>query len=227
MPIVAFGLIMLALLAPAMAGTLASPVMRLVEAVRRTRQGQLDVRAPICRRVSFISSNTVSTRWPLHLEEVHQSMQARIEEATAQLAFQARHDALTGLLNRREFDLQLERAVTAVQAGGEEFSSFLSIPLDRFKQVNDQCGHLAGDELLALCCCAGARVVVRARTMLARPGGDEFGVILTGCTGNRASGGQTICAPRPQPIVSFARTRFFSIGASIGMSTANRWIREL
>ncbi len=223
--IVAFGLIMLAPLALAMAGTLASPVMRLVEAVRRMRQGQLDVRVPNLSSGELGILEHGFNEMATHLEEVHQSMQARIEEATAQLAFQARHDALTGLLNRREFDLQLERAVTAVQAGGEEFS-LLFIDLDRFKQVNDQCGHLAGDELLRqVAKLFGGRL--RENDVLARLGGDEFGVILTGCTGNLAlQVANDLCA-LTAAYRFICQDKIFSIGASIGMSTANRQIRNM
>ncbi|MCK6389594.1 MAG: diguanylate cyclase [Azonexus sp.] len=225
MGIVVFGLLMLVPLALAMANALATPVLRLVEAVRRMRQGELSVRVPT---LSFGELGVLEqgfNEMADHLEEVHQSMQARIEEATAQLAYQARHDALTGLLNRREFDLQLERAVAAVQAGGEEFS-LLFIDLDRFKQVNDQCGHLAGDELLRQV----ARLFsgrLRENDLLARLGGDEFGIILSGCTGFPAQQVANDLCELTAAYRFICQDKVFSIGASIGLTAATRQLRNM
>ena len=63
------------------------------------------------------------------------------------LSYQASHDALTGLINRREFDTRLETAVSAAQRGEAEYV-LLYVDLDQFKVVNDTCGHSAGDRLL-------------------------------------------------------------------------------
>jgi diguanylate cyclase (GGDEF)-like protein/PAS domain S-box-containing protein len=96
------------------------------------------------------------------------------------LSYQASHDALTGLINRREFDNRLHAAVLSAQRG-EGAYALLYIDLDQFKVVNDTCGHQAGDRLLRdVTGLLQARV--RASDTIARLGGDEFGVLLEGCT---------------------------------------------
>ncbi len=95
------------------------------------------------------------------------------------LAHQATHDALTGLVNRREFERRLTRAVERA-AGGRGDYALCFLDLDGFKRVNDASGHLAGDELLREL--SGVmRDRMRARDTLARLGGDEFGVLLEHC----------------------------------------------
>ena len=96
-----------------------------------------------------------------------------------EIAHAATHDALTGLVNRREFEKRLERAlVSARKSGSQHALCFLD--LDRFKHVNDSAGHTAGDELLRQVkdILAGR---FRERDTLARLGGDEFGLLLEHC----------------------------------------------
>jgi diguanylate cyclase (GGDEF)-like protein/PAS domain S-box-containing protein len=101
------------------------------------------------------------------------------------LSYQASHDALTGLINRREFDNRLHAAVLSAQRG-EGSCALLYIDLDQFKVVNDTCGHQAGDRLLRdVTGLLQARV--RASDTIARLGGDEFGVLLEGCTLDQAT----------------------------------------
>ena len=108
------------------------------------------------------------------LEEAQAATQAAQEQA--QLL--ARHDALTGLPNRRVFAAELEAALDRVRDGGAVFSVFV-IDIDRFKQINDLHGHAAGD--LVLCEIADRlRNTVRAGDTVARLGGDEFAVIAPG-----------------------------------------------
>jgi diguanylate cyclase (GGDEF)-like protein/PAS domain S-box-containing protein len=96
------------------------------------------------------------------------------------LSYQASHDALTGLINRREFDNRLHAGVLSAQRG-EGTYALLYIDLDQFKVVNDTCGHQAGDRLLRdVTGLLQGRV--RASDTIARLGGDEFGVLLEGCT---------------------------------------------
>jgi diguanylate cyclase (GGDEF)-like protein/PAS domain S-box-containing protein len=96
------------------------------------------------------------------------------------LSYQASHDALTGLINRREFDNRLHAAVLSAQRGEGSYA-LLYIDLDQFKVVNDTCGHQAGDRLLRdVTGLLQSRV--RASDTIARLGGDEFGVLLEGCT---------------------------------------------
>jgi diguanylate cyclase (GGDEF)-like protein/PAS domain S-box-containing protein len=100
-----------------------------------------------------------------------------------ELAHQATHDPLTGLVNRSEFERRLTRALAGTESG-EHALCFLD--LDGFKAVNDACGHFAGDELLRQLS-ALMRERMRARDTLARLGGDEFGVLLEHCGLTRAT----------------------------------------
>ena len=109
-----------------------------------------------------------------------------------ELAHRATHDSLTGLANRAEFESRLQRARAAVQSG-ESPGALMFIDLDRFKLVNDTCGHAAGDRLLqkvaAMLC-----DTVRARDTVARLGGDEFALLLERCSVEAAREiGQRLC----------------------------------
>ncbi|MEB0134504.1 EAL domain-containing protein [Actimicrobium sp. CCC2.4] len=96
-----------------------------------------------------------------------------------QMTHLAAHDALTGLLNRREFERRLEQAVASATRDGMEHT-VMYLDLDQFKIVNDTCGHVAGDELLRqLTTLLHAKL--RQSDTLARLGGDEFGVLLEHC----------------------------------------------
>ena len=100
-----------------------------------------------------------------------------------QLAYQASHDALTGLINRREFDRRIEKAMDRSSEGQNH--SLLYLDLDQFKTVNDSCGHGAGDELLRQIT-ELIRSRVRTGDIVSRLGGDEFGVLLPYCGQGRA-----------------------------------------
>ncbi|TKJ65781.1 EAL domain-containing protein [Pseudomonas sp. CFBP13506] len=103
----------------------------------------------------------------------------------ANLSWQATHDALTGLANRREFEYRLEQVLHPAggQQGGRHALMFLD--LDQFKLVNDTCGHAAGDELLRHIC-ALLQSDLREGDTLARLGGDEFGILLENCPASAA-----------------------------------------
>lgn len=101
------------------------------------------------------------------------------------LSYQASHDALTGLINRREFDNRLHSAVLSAQRGEGSYA-LLYIDLDQFKVVNDTCGHQAGDRLLRDVT-GLLQTRVRASDTIARLGGDEFGVLLESCTLEQAT----------------------------------------
>ena len=131
------------------------------------------------------------------------------------LSWQASHDALTGLINRREFDNRLHAALLSAQRGEGSYA-LLYIDLDQFKVVNDTCGHPAGDRLLRdVTGLLHSRV--RASDTIARLGGDEFGVLLEGCTLEQAT---RIAEGVRQAIRDFRfawGTSTLSVGASIGI----------
>ena len=141
-----------------------------------------------------------------------------ITEARAlsqQLRFQAAHDALTGLVNRREFENRLERALKSAEGGRSEHA-LCYLDLDQFKIINDTCGHVAGDELLRRL----GRVLaqqVRRQDTLARLGGDEFGVLLEHCSMHVA---ERVANALRRTIEDFRfawEKQIFGIGVSIGV----------
>ncbi|WP_051534411.1 EAL domain-containing protein [Deefgea rivuli] len=98
---------------------------------------------------------------------------------TEKLAYQADHDYLTGLTNRRGF----ERALIAAHKAATEMNQphiLMLLDLDQFKLVNDTCGHLAGDELLRLVTNLLQGLMSSADSLLGRLGGDEFGILISG-----------------------------------------------
>jgi diguanylate cyclase (GGDEF)-like protein/PAS domain S-box-containing protein len=101
-------------------------------------------------------------------------------ELNRRLSYHASHDILTGLVNRREFENRLERALKSARARETSYA-LCYLDLDQFKIVNDSCGHSAGDALLGQ---LGAllKSKIRWRDSLARLGGDEFGVLLESCS---------------------------------------------
>ncbi|TNF90730.1 MAG: EAL domain-containing protein, partial [Gammaproteobacteria bacterium] len=136
-----------------------------------------------------------------------------------QLNYQATHDPLTGLVNRREFELRLSRVVKACRDDDSEHA-LCYIDLDQFKVVNDTCGHDAGDELLRQIA-ALLRDKVRNRDTIARLGGDEFGLLLERCTMNQAN---RVAETVREAIGNFRfmwAGRNFRLGASIGVIPIN------
>ncbi|MDA8447963.1 EAL domain-containing protein [Paracidovorax valerianellae] len=103
----------------------------------------------------------------------------REQQYLEQLAWQASHDTLTGLVNRREFERRLAQLLARPRSS-EVAGALLYIDLDQFKVINDTCGHPAGDEML-LEVCRMLQRGLREGDTLARLGGDEFGVLLQGC----------------------------------------------
>jgi diguanylate cyclase (GGDEF)-like protein len=100
--------------------------------------------------------------------------------ANEKLSYQASHDPLTGLLNRREFAHNANKLLSTVTMGQTEHA-LCYMDLDQFKVVNDTCGHAAGDEMLRQL----SQVLtdtLRYNDTLARLGGDEFGVLIENCS---------------------------------------------
>ena len=108
----------------------------------------------------------------------------RERQYIANLSWQATHDALTGLANRREFEYRLELVLQNL-ARQQGRHALMFLDLDQFKLVNDTCGHAAGDELLRHIC-ALLHSGLREGDTLARLGGDEFGILLENCPADAA-----------------------------------------
>jgi diguanylate cyclase (GGDEF)-like protein/PAS domain S-box-containing protein len=136
-------------------------------------------------------------------------------ELNRRLSYAASHDVLTELVNRREFEQRLERALKSAKARETSYA-VLYLDLDQFKIVNDACGHNAGDALLKQ---IGSllKSKIRWRDTLARLGGDEFGVLLESCTMDEAL--RTAETLR-ENIADYRFTwddRTFRLGGSIGV----------
>lgn len=142
----------------------------------------------------------------------------------AQLAYQASHDELTGLINRREFEARLLRTLTEKSTIGS--SSMMYLDLDQFKIVNDTSGHRAGDELMRQ---IGMLLQSRLHPddILARIGGDEFGVLLENSSPEDAVRiAESLC----RGVGDFRYTwgeRQFSVGVSIGLVHLDRSMRNI
>jgi diguanylate cyclase (GGDEF)-like protein len=108
-----------------------------------------------------------------------QAFETELHNEKRRLAWQASHDPLTALANRRELERQLEETLACFK-DGDTPHAFVFVDLDQFKLVNDTCGHLAGDELLRKIAHI-LRQEARPSDLVARLGGDEFGLLLQGC----------------------------------------------
>lgn len=138
---------------------------------------------------------------------------------TQQLSWQASHDMLTGLINRREFERQIALALHSAKEEGH-VHALLYMDMDRFKIINDTCGHGAGDVLLQLLS-KMLQQHVRDSDVLARLGGDELGVLLPHCPPERAH----LLAEDIRRAVRHFRfvweERSFELGISIGLVEIN------
>ena len=133
-----------------------------------------------------------------------------------ELEWSATHDPLTGLVNRREFENRVQQAVvTAQQDRAEHVLMFMD--LDRFKAVNDTCGHAVGDELLKQVT-ALIHAELRASDLIARLGGDEFGALLPYCTMAAATHIANNILQRVEQFSFIWEGKAFSIGVSIGLA---------
>ena len=132
-----------------------------------------------------------------------------------QLSYQATHDALTGLVNRREFERRLDEAITTARRG-DNTHILCYLDLDNFKVVNDTSGHLAGDALLRDVA-RQLREVLRDSDTVARLGGDEFGMLLVGCPLEKARQIADDLCRRIAELRFVWKDRVFQIGASIGI----------
>ena len=133
-----------------------------------------------------------------------------------QLGFEASHDALTGLINRREFEVRLTRTLERIRLAPESPAALLYLDLDQFKIVNDTCSHAAGDDLLRRLSQV-YRGHVRERDTLARIGGDEFALILDHCTVAEALQVAEKIREATSNFRYLCKDQVFHLGVSIGL----------
>lgn len=193
------------------------PMLRIGDGLGRVRAGQGNVRLPVdaagceMRALQEGINALLAT-----LDDAGRAVQAGIGEATERFAYQAMHDHLTGLPNRRAFDKALEEAVSASRRASDR-CVLCYIDLDFFKAVNDIGGHAAGDALLREV--AGLiQQELRAGDLISRIGGDEFALLLHDCStddGWRIA--ESLC--HAISVLDFRwEDRVFKVSASFGLA---------
>ncbi|MFO1435754.1 MAG: EAL domain-containing protein [Gammaproteobacteria bacterium] len=136
-------------------------------------------------------------------------------ELAEKLTYQASHDALTGLVNRREFERRAGQLLSTITLEKDEHA-LCFMDLDQFKVINDTCGHMAGDEMLRQLT-GVLQASIRQRDTLARLGGDEFGIIIEHCTLAHA---QRVASTIQQAIQDYQflwEGHSFKVGVSMGL----------
>ncbi|MBI3430746.1 MAG: EAL domain-containing protein [Hydrogenophilales bacterium] len=195
------------------------PILSLTHTVSRIGEGHLDERVDLCGQAELGMLQRGVNHMAAHLQTMQDQMQEKIDRATARLIYQASHDALTGLINRREFEQRLERTLlSALQQGREHALCYMD--LDQFKVINDSCGHAAGDELLRQLALL-LKGNLRERDTLARLGGDEFALLLENCSIQDAMEVADTFRAEVQRFRFKWGDRIFSVGMSVGMVAIN------
>ncbi len=196
------------------------PILALTHTVSRIGEGHLDARVAQTGRAELGMLQRGINHMAAHLQTAQDQMQAKIDQATARLVYQASHDALTGLINRREFEQRLERLLqSAIQHGRTHALCYMD--LDQFKVINDSCGHAAGDELLRQLALL-LKSNLRERDTLARLGGDEFALLLENCGLDDAVQVADLFRKEVQRFRFKWGDRIFAVGMSVGMVAITR-----
>jgi diguanylate cyclase (GGDEF)-like protein len=177
------------------------------------------VHAPIRSIIASIQSNGLPSYKGIYefefLSDIIREAKLKEQEKQIEMSYQASHDELTGLINRREF----ERCVQAMLDGLKNepgTHAILYLDLDQFKIINDTCGHHAGDALL-LQLSGLLKGKLRQNDALGRLGGDEFGVLLRNCP---AAPALRIAEVIRQTVAEFRfvwKENLFSVGVSVGL----------
>ena len=214
-----FGLVLSALIAWWIGRNITKPIQEIAFAVNKVGEGLF------AHTIIENSSGELKTlqkgfnSMATSLKNAYEVMQDKINDATSMLSHQAQHDDLTGLINRREFELRLERNLKSVHENGVQHV-FCYLDLDQFKLVNDTCGHSAGDELLRQVSVLLANRM-RDRDTLARLGGDEFGLLLENCSLSDANQITNALLKLVRDYRFIHEDKIFNIGVSIGIVVVN------
>ena len=214
-----FGLVLSALIAWWIGRNITKPIQEIAYAVNKVGEGLF------AHTIIENSSGELKTlqkgfnSMATSLKHAYELMQDKINDATSMLTHQAQHDDLTGLINRREFEVRLERSLKSVHENGAQHV-FCYLDLDQFKLVNDTCGHSAGDDLLRQVSMLLANRM-RDRDTLARLGGDEFGLLLENCSLADANQITNSLLKLVQDYRFINEDKIFNIGVSIGIVVIN------
>jgi diguanylate cyclase (GGDEF)-like protein/PAS domain S-box-containing protein len=156
----------------------------------------------------------------VHVEDITEA-----RKTTEQLSYQASHDMLTGLINRREFESRLKHSIDIARTENRE-SVLCFLDLDQFKLVNDACGHLTGDEFL----CQLAYTLqssIHDSDTLARLGGDEFAILMDNCDLEHGMKTAEKIRSEIEKFKFFWEEKYFSVGVSIGLVMINKESQNL
>lgn len=148
-----------------------------------------------------------------------------LRELNDRLSYQASHDELTDLYNRREFERRLAQAITQVDRGGPP-AALMYADLDQFKLINDTSGHAAGDQLLADLATV-LRGQIRPNDTLARLGGDEFGMLMVNATLGDARDSAERLRRSIDGFVFTVDGKSYTITSSIGVVMIEQPVRSL
>lgn len=203
-------------LAAALARALSRPIQRMAVAVRQMQDGDLSTR--ISGQAFSRELVALEDGFNAMAESIasnHEQLQAKVDAATKQLSWQAHHDPLTGLANRRRFEQAIDELIAFGLRSADQ-AALCFIDLDHFKAVNDACGHPVGDALLK----DVANIInnqVREDDLVCRIGGDEFAVILRKCPMENA---RAIAESIRLNVAEYrlaCEGRVFGVGTSIGL----------
>ncbi len=190
------------------------PLRQLARAAARLTQGDFTVPLP------RVGAGEVSA-----LARSFDSVREAMRRYQSDLSFQATHDPLTGLVNRREFERRVGAALSRAKNERSQHA-LLYMDLDQFKVVNDTCGHTAGDEYLRqLSVVLGAGL--RKHDTLARLGGDEFGVLLEHCPPQQTLRIADQLRERIQDFRFLWEGKSFTLGVSVGVVFVNEHSESL
>jgi len=206
------------------------PLFKLVAASDDLAKGDFKAALPVTGKdeVGRLVSSFSSMRQAIEAYQVklkkeinnHKETAFKLTKEKERVSFQAEHDALTGLVNRREFENKLSRLLS-LSHKEDTSHAMLYIDLDQFKVVNDTCGHVAGDALLKQLS-AMLQHKIRESDTLARLGGDEFGLLIEHCSLDDA---EKIANQLKEQIQEFHyewKGSVFRVGASIGLVAINK-----
>ncbi|MDE2349960.1 MAG: EAL domain-containing protein [Gammaproteobacteria bacterium] len=203
---------------------LGDPVRKALTSGGRISAGKRAVLVPAAGGAEHSVEMSVS---PLRAEGTHVSGvvvvlhdTSELRGLTRQMSYQASHDALTGLVNRREFERRLQEAMDSARAG-DTTHALAYLDLDRFKLVNDTCGHTAGDNMLREVASL-IKEAVRDSDTVGRIGGDEFALLLAGCPLEKA---RQIADDVVRSVGDYRfvyKDRIFNIGVSVGLVEIGR-----
>ncbi len=141
-------------------------------------------------------------------------------EKARRMHYHASHDALTGLINRREFERRAQRSILSAQQHDTQHA-LMFMDLDKFKHINDTCGHASGDEVLRQITTL-MQTHIRKRDNLARLGGDEFALLLENCNLNNAKRIAEHIRKSVENYQLIWQGQSFRVGVSIGITMINQ-----